>query len=482
MPTAGLPPVVLPRKLGGAARTASPSSGLESGSALARDSLNRANTPLANYRQTRSAPELMRYLAAGNALASTALLNMVALANTKMEFRVYDGLTQEFSRPGLLALEQILSAIDCVQDYTRGYSDKRTMASLTETALREVGLTGGVVLELVLDKYRLPDQLVLAPYDEISWSADGKGGVYPVQKPKTGKEVPLNYPNVFIAEGFKSAAERYSTPFSASGAQSLFQFEDFVQDAWRTIRRAGEPRLTASLNYEQVVRSAPPEVQNDPKKLADYLESARSEIETLLTGLNPEDALVSFDLITMDKIDATGAKKDFADLMQVYSGMAASALKSNASLMGLRMGGSQNVASTEALLSTTVARLLQIPVEAVFSRALTLAVRLLGLDCYVEAHFSSIELRPESELEAFSAMKQNRVLELLSLGLITDEEAQNQLGLGSRPAAAQDLSGTGFYDTKPLAALPTSGKGALGQNIGKAENTSAGGKDQSQTP
>ena len=477
MPTAGLPPIVLPRKIGGTARTASPASGFELGSMLAKDSINRANTPLANYRQTRSAPELMRFLAAGNALASTALLNMAALANTKLEFRVYDGLTQEFSRNGLLALEQILSAIDCVQDYSQGYSDKRTMASLTETALREVGLTGGVVVELVLDRYRLPDRLVLAPYDELIWRSNGKGGVYPTQKPKIGLERDLNFPNIFVAEGFKSAAERYSTPFSASGAQSLFQFEDFVQDAWRTIRRAGEPRLSASLNYDQMVRSAPPDVQNDPAKLSDYLESARTQIETLLTGLNPEDALVSFDLLTINKIDANGEKKDFADLMQVYSGMAASALKSNASLMGLRMGGSQNVASVESLLSTKIARLLQVPVESAFSRALTLAVRLLGIDVYVEAHFRNIELRPESELEAHKAMQQNRILELLSLGLLTDEEAQNQLGLGSRPASSTDLSGTGFYSSKPPNTLPASGTNSLGQNLNPQGPTSGGGKD-----
>lgn len=453
---------------------------MEQGSALARDSLNRANIPLANYRQTRSAPDLMRYLAAGNALASTALLNLAALANTKLEYRVYDGLTQEFSREGLLALEQILSAIDCVQDYTRGYSDKRTTASLVETALREVGLTGGVVMELVLDKYRLPDRLVLAPYDEVVWKSNGKGGVYPAQKPKTGSEVDLNFPNVFVAEGFKSAAEKYSTPFSASGMQSLFQFEDFTQDAWRVIRRAGEPRLTASLNYEQVVRSAPADVANDPTKLAAYLEDARMQIENLLTGLNPEDALISYDLVTMGKIEGGTEKRDFSELLQVYSGMAASALKSNASLMGLRMGGSQNVASVESLLSTKIARLLQVPVESVFSRALTLAVRLLGIDCYVEAHFRNIELRPESELEAHKAMQQNRVLELLSLGLLTDEEAQNQLGLGSRPASATDLSGTGFYSSKPEDTLPASGSNSLGQNLNPAGPVSGGGTDNTQ--
>lgn len=481
MPTAGLPPVVLPRRLGGAARTASPASAVASGQALAKDSLNRANTPLANYRQTRSAPELMRYLAAGNALASTALLNLVALADTGIQLKAYTSLSQEFSREGLLAAELVVSGINTSSDYSKGYADKRSVPCLVESLLREVSLTGGCCVELVLDRYRIPDRLQMFPYDEVQWISDGRGGKYPQQKPKTGAAIDLNYPTIFIGESFKSAAEKYASPFSASGTQSLFQLESFMEDSWRVIRRAGEPRLTASLNYEQVVRSAPAEVQNDPTKLANYLEDARLQIETLLTGLNPEDALISYDLVTMDKIPGSGEKKDVSELLSVYTGMAASALKSNASLLGLRAGGSQSVASTESLLASKTARRLQLPVEEVISRALTLAVRLLGVDAYVSAEFRPIELRPESELAAFRAIDHNRVMEMLSWGRVTDDEAQALLGLGSLPESAALLSGTGFYEAKTVKP-PTAGDGALGQNIGQPGNTSAGGPDNEQRP
>lgn len=481
MPTAGLPPTVLPARLGGTARVKTQTSNVASGGALAKDALNRANTPLANYRQTRSAPDLMRYLAAGNALASTALLNLVALADTGIQIKAYSSLSQEFSREGLLAAEMIISGINVSSDYSRGYSDKRSLPSLVETLLREVSLTGGCCVELVLDRYRIPDRLEVVDYSEITWISNGRGGKYPQQKPKSGEPVDLNYATVFIGESFKSAAERYATPFTASGAQSLFQLESFLEDSWRVIRRAGEPRLTASLNYESMVRSAPANVQNDPTLLSEYLESARTQIETLLTGLNPEDALVSYDLLTVDKIDAGTEKRDFSELMQVYTGIAASALKSNASLLGLRAGGSQNTASVEALISTKTARRLQLPVEEVLSRAITLAVRLLGVDAAIEVSFKPIELRAESELSAFRAMTQAQVLELLSLGRILDDEAQAMLGLGSMPESAEMLSGTGFYKAQSVTP-PPSGEGAIGQNLGKAENTSAGGKDQDQRP
>jgi hypothetical protein len=142
--------------------------------------------------------------------------------------------------------------------------------------------------------------------------------------------------------------------------------------------------------------------------------------------------------------------------------------------------GSQNVASTEALLSTKLAASFQKPVEAVLSRALTLAVRMYGVDVYVKARFNDIELRPKSELEAHMSMRQQRVLELLSLGRITDDEAQSMLGLGSIPESAEELSGTMFLDKKGMDTLPASGTNAINRNLQPDGATSGGGKDNAQ--
>jgi hypothetical protein len=482
MPTAALPPITLPRKLGGAARTASPASAVPAGSRLTKDNVNPSNIPLSQYRQTRSSPDLMRKLAAGDPLASTALLNLLSLADSGFKVQAFSTFSQEFSPEGMRAAEAVISSLDSGWDSSKGYSQKRSMASTIETALREVSLTGGVVAELILNSSRLPDRIAIADYSEIYWVSDGKGGATPVQKPKTGEERPLDFPNIFIGESVKSAAERYASPMMVSGAQALWQYTSYFEDAWRTMRKAGEPRLTASLNYEQIVRASPPEIQNDPDKLAEFLESARSQIETLLSGLNPEDSLVVFDMVTLDKIDSGSEKRDFAQLLETMAGIAASGLKSSPTIMGLTSsGGSQNTASVAAVLATKSARRLQVPVEEVLSKALTLAVRMLGIDCYVEFRFRPIELRPVSELSAFRAMDQARVLELLSWGFVTMSEAQSMMDLGSLPDGVKDLSGTGFYKAPAVATSPA-GFGVIGQNVGQPGNTSAGGADQAQRP
>jgi hypothetical protein len=262
-----------------------------------------------------------------------------------------------------------------------------------------------------------------------------------------------------------------------SGVQQLFQYTSFIEDMSRVLRRNGQPRTLAKLNYEMVVQAAPPEIKNDPNKLAGHLEQVRASVEQLLAQLEPEDALVYYDLAEMDSMRTDGEKADYSTLLSELAGLTASAMKSNPSALGLRMGGSQNVSSTEALLSMKLARLTQIPVEVVFSRALTLALRLYGIDAYVEFRFDDIDLRPKAELEAHLTMRQQRVLELLSLGMVTDDEAQVMLSLGSKPEGAPELTGTMFMNSKPMDTLPASGTNAVNQQIDTDQPTSVGGRD-----
>ena len=80
--------------------------------------------------------------------------------------------------------------------------------------------------------------------------------------------------------------------------------------------------------------------------------------------------------------------------------------------------GSSNVASTTTLIFMKNAQGIQLKLNELYSRIFTLALRLHGLDVYAEFAYAPIDLRPESELEAFKSVKQSRVLELLSLGML----------------------------------------------------------------
>ena len=475
--------VQLPTRLAGKARTATPFSGYERGQNIPRDDRFDANQSIQTLRTSGKAGTITRALFENNGTISTAISQFVAMANTEIKFDAFVTGTNEYSPEGLVAVETVLSGLSTLWNYTTGYSDKKSLESLKETLLLEVCLTGACAAELVLDSYRIPQHLVVIPYDSLEWRSDGKGGKYPVQRTRGGDQVELKYPNVFVAESMQQASRRYALPLMISGLSRLITYEEFVEDMRRVIRQSGQPRILVKLDYEKVRASAPVEISMDKAKLSAYLTSVRTDMENLLSQLSPEDSLIYYDIAEVEVAKTDGEKADYRELLEELSGLAASALKTNPSALGLRMGsGSQNVASTEAMLTTKLAATFQKPVETVLSRALTLAVRLFGVDCYIRAKFEEIDLRPSSELESHKAIRQNRILELLSLGRITDAEAQSMLGLTSLPEGAEELSGSGFYNSKAPDTTPVSKSNARNMAISPDGPSSAGGKDNAQRP
>ena len=157
--------------------------------------------------------------------------------------------------------------------------------------------------------------------------------------------------------------------------------------------------------------------------------------------------------------------REYQTLQEITDSKVASGTKAPGSVLG-HAKGSQNIASTESMLFVKYCQGVQIKVNSIFSRALTLGVRLLGHDCYVDFQFDRIDLRPDSELEAFNSMRQSRLLELLSLGMISDEDAAIELIGRLPPDGAPKLSGT-FFKMNPAQAVdnPYSNTSALNQDL-----------------
>ena len=133
-----------------------------------------------------------------------------------------------------------------------------------------------------------------------------------------------------------------------------------------------------TLNTEQLVKSAPLDVRGDASKMQDWMESVRASLESQIAGLNPESGLVVFDTVKADYLNSEiGASADYGPFVDIVDGQTATALRTPPSILGKRMGGTQSVSSSESLLFLKHVEGIHKPVEAVFSRALTLAMRLL---------------------------------------------------------------------------------------------------------
>ena len=387
----------------------------------------------------------IRALARDDGIVSAAVFALVQAANSGITLRAYTSGTHEFDEGATTLARSVQASMDTLYDYSEGYADRNTIEMVIETGLREVILTGAVAGELVLNKQRLPSKINLVPYEGLEWKkkADGK---FPVQTSTTG-DIELNIPTFWVAESHKDADKAYATSMMEGSLTTSFMYAEFLEDMRRALRRSGHARILVVLDADKVRASAPPEVQSDPAKLRTFMEQTRQDIVTVINSLEPEDALITYDLAQMESIPSEGEKQDYKDLLNAISGMVATSLKSHPSILGMRLAGSQSLSNTESLIYLKIARAVQRPVEQFLSRAMTLAVRLYGSDSYVQVRFNDIDLRPESELAAFEIMDQSRILEQLSLGFLTDDEAAEALGTGPRAPGAPPLSGTMFHDT-----------------------------------
>lgn len=466
-------PIILPNNLVGKVKAARPGSQSKRGEAI-RNDLKRYEASAINKVRTRTdVNEIIRTLMREDGLFSSAANSMVALA-AKSGYKL-----AAYNAEGIMDTEvmavaySIIDKIDTLHDYSQGFNDKQGIQSLLATLQIDTIGSGGCGAELVLDEQFGPERIVPVGYSTIEWEADGKGGRYPTQE---SGEINLNIPNAFIAEHNRNADEGYSVSLLRPGLSQTFQFNEFLEDTHRSVVRTGHSRLISTLSQEAVQKMAPPEIANDPEKMTKFYNSVKTGVESALQDLNPEDALVSYDTVSHKIEDIGGSKADYGTLMTVLGNLLGVSLKTPASVSGLRTSGGQGLSNAETLIYLKVVEATRPPVEEVMSRALTLAIRLLGVEGYVKFEFNPVDLRPELELEAYKGTKQNRILSLLSYGLISDANACYELGL--RPQGLiKAFSGTEFYKGATSGKREAERESSTGRALNPGTPSSSGGDD-----
>lgn len=467
--------VVLPtRNLAGKARAARPGSDLGKGDSI-RNTLNQyVAKAITEIRGRTDINDIIRTLMREDGLFSSAANSMVALA-ANSGFRIGGYNAAGAMDMSVMAMAySVIDRFSTLHDYSTGFNDKPGLQSLLSTLQVDVIGTGGCGLELVLDATFAPERLVPIGYSTMEWEADGKGGRYPTQD---SGEIVLNIPTVFIAEHNRNADEAYAVSLLRPGLPHTINFNEFLEDTNRAVNRTGHSRLVATLISEKVWASAPDEVKNNPAKRNEFFNTVRVQVEEALKGLEPEDALVAYDSVAYDVKDTGGSKADYSTLLATMGNLLGAALKTPASVSGLRAGGGQGLSNAETLIYLKVVAATRPPVEEVMSRALTLAVRLMGVEGHVYFEFMPVNLRPEEELEAYKGTKQKRVLELLSHGLINDAQACYELGM--RPQGVfEELTGTKFYGKGAASTDEAERESSTGRALNPDTPAKSGGDDQ----
>lgn len=344
------------------------------------------------------------------------------------------------------SLAQIISRFNVLSDYSVGYDDAPTMRSVSESWAVELVTYGSCCGELVLDKARLPDSVQPISTTQIHFypSADGKRKI--PEQWLAGQHIVLDQPTFFYVSLDQDLLDPYSISPIETALQPVLFTADFMNDVRRIVKKAIHPRNIVTIDEELFRKNIPLDIQADQEKLTAHLNTTIEGLAEQINGLEPEEALVLFSSIEIKMLDR--GSSTLSNEYDVIQGLADSKLGAGTkvlpSILG-KSGGTANTASAEVLqFMKTVEGTVWAKLNEMWSKILTLAVRLQAYDVVVEFSYDPIDLRPKSELEAFEAMRQSRLLEQLSLGFITDEEACIRLTGNLPPAGYINKSGTGF--------------------------------------
>jgi hypothetical protein len=416
------------------------------GSRLLAKDRGLANSDILQLRYGASTNVTLRDLAAASPDLSAALAANLRLGITESYILKCWNPDGSFNADGTRLAYQLLQRMDLVPDYTQGFNQVNSLLATSESLAKDLLTYGGMAMELVLDKSRLPTRFVPLSSSQIVFFPDpASKGVVPKQL-IAGSYIDLDLPTFFWVSIDQDLLSAYPTsPFEAA-IQPVIADSEFTNDMRRVVKRAAYPRLDVEVDEELLRQSIPPDVLSDTDKLTAYRNTVTQTIADVINGLAPEDALVHYSFVKVKYVDGgtTPVQDVFKGVQDLINAKLSTGAKTLPSVLG-HGSGSQNVASSETLLAMKTADgMVRRKLNEMYSKAFTLAVRLFGLDVSVEFTYRPINLRPTIEVEAFEAMRQSRILEQLSFGLISDEEACLELTGNLPPAGMTPLSGTMF--------------------------------------
>lgn len=412
----------------------------------------RAHTQdLFTNRISQDSRELLKDLFKYDSDISATVNAFLTIANTKPVFMAYN-LEGEIDSEGLKGLDQLITALTVRRDYSLGFQFRPSMEELSEKLRYMILLRGGIGAELIFDKTLVPTEIRHVDLATVTWFEKQAGLYKPQQETESGGDaISLDIPNFFVKHYRQNPTEVYTESPFVSSINTIAARQQVINDLYRIMQKTGYPRLEITVVEEVLAKNAPASVRENPNDLRRWMQARLNEIAGTVSEMRPDAAYVHFDAVQANIMNEGGPSKSLNanDIIDVLNSQNQAALKTMATIIGRGEGG-VNTASVEARVFSLSADSINVPIASLYAEMFTLALRLQGFEGYVTCKFTPAELRPELELEPQKVMRQSRLLEELSLGLITDNEYHVIAHGRPRPDSAPELSGTNFMETNKV--------------------------------
>lgn len=409
-------------------------------------------TDIFDSRQANDSRTLLKELFKHDPDVSAAVNAYLTVAASATPWWIVYDQEGNIDREGHKLLSTVMGSLFGKNDYSLGFQLKADLASMCNELRYMALLRGAVAAELILDKNTMPSELRHVDLATVEWTEKAPGQYKPEQVPPGSSDrINLDIPTFFVTFYKRDATSIYSySPFVAA-INTIAARQQVINDLYRIMRKTGYPRQSIKVVEEVLRKNAPPEAQQDTDQMNTWMRARLQEIATSVSTLSADQVYVHFDSVEPGMLNEKnpGMEIDIEPIMSTLNAQNQAALKTMATIIGRGESG-VNTASVESRIFSMHADSLNEPIAHLLSDAFTLALRIMGSLSRVEFGFDKVELRPELELEPQVTMKQNRLMLMLSHGIIDDDYFHIEMFNRPRPDGAPELSGTGFMEAQAL--------------------------------
>ena len=393
-----------------------------------------------------TSPSIMEVMFTHDPDVSAALNAFLTVADTEPVISIRNIADGTYNSDAYRAYEQVRTNLGHQFDLRDGYERRTSFRVTAETLRYMLLLRGACALEVVTDPHLVPVEFRQVDPISVRWLENIPGYYKPIQFAYgLGLPIDLDIPTFFFAYHRTTPLNVYSySPFVAS-INTIVSRQQAINDLFRIMQVTGMPRMEAEVMESVLSNAAPANIRADPDALRMWLNARIGEIQQSFINIAPDQALVHSDSVKLRILNekAPGLTLNIEPVINALNAQNQAALKTMGTILGRGESG-VNTASVEARLFALNADALNKPVAEVLGRSLTCTLQLLGYPVVVEVSFRPAEMRPATELEPQLMVRQARILQALSLGIITDDEAHLTLFNRLPPAGSPKLSGTNF--------------------------------------
>lgn len=409
--------------------------------------------------------ELLQDLFRQDPDCSAAVNAYLTSSNTPMIYYAINA-DGEIDQDGTKTLEYLIDKITSRTDYTLNYQMKSSLSSIREELKYMLLLRGAAGAELVFDKTLQPKEIRNVDMLYVQWMESKNGEFKPVQKTQeSGEEVSLDVPTFFTTFFRRDPTSVYTYSYFVSAINVIAARQQVINDLYRIMNVTGFPRIDISVLEEVIKKNAPAEIQANPDKYRQYIATTVQSIANSFNAVKPQQPLAHTDSVEVKMINDKnpGGSLQIAEVIETLNGQNQAAMKVVGSVLGRGSSG-VNTASVEAMVFAKNASELNKPIDYLLSEIFTLALRMTGFDGKAVMYSRDVELRTATELENQLTMRQARLLEQLSLGIIDDVQYYLEMW-GKVPNNPSSLSGTNFQATRINTSDTTSNTDPLGRSL-----------------